>query len=142
MSPAPRIGLQHVFVVRLGDGDGKLLGAFTEIKGIGASFETFDYPEGGNPYLVKLRGRTQQNNLTLMTGLTSVATFTDWVLAPNPAPKNVYVTFRAPGRQLIRAFGFAGAIPVGWTGPEADIAGNAVATESLELAHQGFINVG
>jgi hypothetical protein len=66
----------------------------------------------------------------------------DWVLSPRPAPKNVYVTFQTPAGGRIRAFGFAGAIPVGWTGPDANIAADAVATESLELAHQGFIDAG
>lgn len=142
MSPASRIALQHVFVVRVGDGGGELLGAFTEIKGIGVQCAALDYEEGGNPYVVKLRGRMTQSNLTLMTGLTSPGALTGWVLSPNPAPKNIYVTFQTPAGRRIRAFGFAGAIPVGWTGPDANIAADAVATESLELAHQGFIPVG
>ena len=139
MSSAPAIGLQHVFIVRIGDGE--LLGAFTDVKGIGVKFEDKEYKEGGNPYTVKLRGRAQQSNLTLMTGLTRLTTLMDWVLSSNPAPKNVYVTFQTADGQKIRGFGFASAIPMGWTGPDASIAANAVATESLELAHQGFIDV-
>ena len=140
MSIAPDIGLQHVFIVRVGDGE--LLGAFTEIKGIGVQFGAMDYEEGGNPFVVKLRGRAQQSNLTLMTGLTRRATLMDWVLSANPEPKNVVVTFQNPAGEPIRAFGFARAFPVSWTGPDANIGADAVATESLELAHQGFIDAG
>lgn len=138
--PAPPIpGLQHFFVVRIGTGT--LLGTFTEVSGIGAKFETFDYAEGGNPFLVKLRGRTQQNNITLTAGLTSSVALMQWVLSPNPVPKDVYITFRdATAAKDVRAFGFRAAIPVSWTGPSANIGANAVATESLELAHQGFLD--
>jgi phage tail-like protein len=139
MSLPPVPGLEHIFIVRIGGGT--LLGAFTEVSGIGAQFETFDYAEGGNPYLVKLRGRTQQSNITLKAGLTSSVALMEWVLDPSPAPKDLYIAFRDPTAANIREFGFRAAIPVRWTGPSANVGANAVATESLELAHQGFMDV-
>jgi phage tail-like protein len=136
----PIPALQHFFVVRLGSG--MLLGTFTEVDGIGAQFETFDYEEGGNPYYVKLRGRTQQTNITLKAGLTSSVALMQWVLDPNPAPKDLYIAFKdATANNNVREFGFYDAIPVRWTGPSANVGASAVATESLELAHQGFANV-
>ena len=136
---APIPGLEHVFVVRLGAGT--LLGTFIEVTGIGAEFKTWDYEEGGNPYLVKLRGRTQQSNITLKAGLTNSVVLMKWVLNASPMPKNLYITFRDGAGNDIRSFGFSNAIPVRWTGPGARIDANAVATESLELAHQGFLDV-
>jgi phage tail-like protein len=136
-NPGPITGLEHVFVVRVGTNS--LLGTFMEVSGIGAQFETFDYAEGGNPYLVKLRGRTQQSNVTLRAGLTNTVTLMNWVLDTNPEPQNVFITFQNSAGAPIRSFGFASAIPVRWTGPGANVGANAVATESLEIAHQGFI---
>jgi phage tail-like protein len=133
-------GLEHAFVVRIGSSQA-LLGAFMEVSGIGAQFETFDYAEGGNPNLVKLRGRQQQSNLTLKSGLMDEDTLMQWTLGGGsaPRPQNIYITFVGSSGATIRSFGFAAAIPVRWTGPGGNIGASAVATESLELAHQGFI---
>jgi phage tail-like protein len=133
-------GLEHAFVVRIG-GQQSLLGVFMEVSGIGAQYETFDYAEGGNPNLVKLRGRQQQSNITLKSGLMDEDTLMQWTLAggSTPRPQNIFITFVGSTGTTIRSFGFAAAIPVRWTGPGANIGASAVATESLELAHQGFI---
>jgi phage tail-like protein len=39
----------------------------------------------------------------------------------------------------IRHFALRAALPVRWTGPTAGGNGTAAATESLEIAHQGFV---
>ena len=39
----------------------------------------------------------------------------------------------------LRHFALAGALPVRWTGPNVNSGSGSAATESLEIAHQGFI---
>mgnify|MGYP001823766526 CR=1 FL=1 len=42
----------------------------------------------------------------------------------------------------VASWSLADVIPVRWTGPSLDVDANSVATESLELAHNGFLDSG
>jgi phage tail-like protein len=141
--PTARPALQHAFVVTVGDCK-RLLGTFLDVTGIGVEYQTFDYEEGGNnQFVYKLRGRLRQQNLTLKSGLTDQTVLLDWVLGRGElaGPQDVQVTFTKPDGTSLRAFGFHAGVPVKWIGPTADIAANAVATESLEIAHRGLMDV-
>jgi phage tail-like protein len=135
--------LQHAFIVTLGAGK-QLLGTFLDVSGIAVEYQTYDYEEGGNNRFVhKLRGRLRQQNLTLKSGLTDQTVLLDWVLQRGQlaGPQDVHVAFTSPDGSTLRAFGFHAGVPVRWTGPTADIAANAVATESLEIAHRGLMTL-
>lgn len=141
--PPARPALQHAFVVTIGPGKA-LLGTFLDVSGISVDYHVYDYEEGGNNvYVHKLRGRLRQQNLTLKSGLTDRTVLLDWVLDRGrlAGPQDVHVSFTKPDGAVLRSFAFRSAVPVKWTGPGADISANAVATESLEIAHRGLVDL-
>jgi phage tail-like protein len=133
-------GLEHCFEVKLGSA-GTLLGVFLEVSGLQLEYETFPYYEGGrNDFVYTHRGRLKPSHLTLKSGLTSATALLDWVLEAPPLgkPQDLQIIFKKADGTVLRSFGFAAAVPVKWTGPNANIGANAVATQSLEIAHRGM----
>jgi phage tail-like protein len=51
----------------------------------------------------------------------------------------VTVTLLGDDGLEVRSWAFAGAFPVKWTGPSLNAKSNNVATETLEIAHQGLL---
>jgi phage tail-like protein len=137
----PVLALEHAYRVYIGGGD-KYLGTFLEVTGIAVDYEVHEYSEGGiNDFTRKLRGRMRQSNLTLKSGVTNQKVLLQWVLGQGElgkTPQDLQVVFVTPAGEILRSFGFAHAVPVRWTGPNANISANQVATESLEIAHQGI----
>ncbi|HEX2088302.1 MAG TPA: phage tail protein [Solirubrobacteraceae bacterium] len=139
MSAGPSLALEHVFTLTVG---GQVLGGFTECSGLNAEYHTYPYEEGGNNlYVHQLRGRLKHENLVLSGGVTSQTLLLDWLMGTGPLAgrQPIIVSFRHPDGTALRDFKFAGAVPVRWTGPSANAGANAVATEQLEIAHQGMI---
>jgi phage tail-like protein len=135
--------LEHCYEVKLGALGlfGAVLGNFLEVSGLSVEYETHEYAEGGrNDFVYRHRGRMKQSNLTLKRGLTSTAVLLDWVMqrAPLDQPQDLQIIFKTADNEVLRTFGFIYAVPVRWTGPNASIGANTVATESLEIAHRGF----
>ena len=66
-----------------------------------------------------------------------------WVLGTGAmvGSQNLTIQFVSAAGELLRTFGFANAMPVKWTGPNASIGANRVATESLVIAHQGLTTI-
>jgi phage tail-like protein len=133
--PTPQsYALEHLFSVKVGD---LVVGTFSECSGLGVEYETYDYPEGGNNLFVhRLVGRRKHSNVTLKNGLTNKDALLQWVLGGGAKP--VILTFLTSNGAIMRTFGLAAAVPVRWTGPSGNAGANAVATESLEIAHQGL----
>ena len=132
--------LEHCYEVRLGT-PGILLGNFLEVSGLGLQHELHPYPEGGrNDFVHQHLGRVTHSNLTLKSGVTRVPVLLDWVLRKPPfnSPQDLTLIFKTADNKVLRTFGFAHAVPVSWTGPNARVAANAVATESIVVAHRGF----
>jgi phage tail-like protein len=135
--------LEHAFLATLGPGS-RLLGAFTEISGIGFEYQTYEYAEGGNNLFVwTLRGRVKPARITLKAGLTNSTVLYDWAAgrrsAPLSGPQDLMIRFTTPDGQTLRTFSVADAVPVRWTGPTARVDANTVATEALEIAHRGLV---
>lgn len=140
MSRTTTPALEHSYEVRLGT-LGAVLGSFLEVSGLGLQYETYPYQEGGrNDFVYTLLGRVSHSNLTLKHGVTSVAVLLDWALQKPPFnhPQDLLLVFKTPDNHVLRSFGFMHAVPVSWTGPNASIGANAVATESIVIAHRGI----
>ena len=134
---APSYALTPAFSVAIGP---DALGAFSECSGLAAERETYPYAEGGqNGFVHTLLGRLRYPHVTLKGGVTDQTVLLDWILASNRADTNVTVTFHRPDGTVLRRFELMSAVPVRWTGPSGDAAANAIATESLEIAHQGLL---
>jgi phage tail-like protein len=115
---------------------------FTEVTGLQVETVVMDYEEGGNNAFVhKLPGRTKVGNLTLKHGMTRTNELFTWfakVVGGEVDRRNVSVImFDSLGEELVR-WDFLNAYPVKWVGPQLGAASNAVAIETLELAHEGL----
>ena len=126
-----------------------VIAAFTEVTGIAATVDVFEYKEGGlNEHTHKFPGRTSFANVTLKWGMTNSLDLWDWYMetlrwtssasGSNPRRDVSIVSFASgqggPGRQASGRWNLVGAFPVKWTGPSWNTAQSNIAIESLEIA--------
>ncbi|MFF2752095.1 phage tail protein [Kitasatospora sp. NPDC058048] len=121
------------------------LGTFATCDGLGCTVEYEERREGGvNDHVWKLPSRVVYSNvvLTRPVGRSSPLVWA-WIAAQVhrriPLPGEIAVLDET-GRPLVR-WALIGVLPVRWSGPSLSAASSAVATETLEIAHQGFIEV-
>jgi phage tail-like protein len=126
------------YVVKVGS---EPVGFFDECTGISVEYDVVAYEEGGqNAFVHKLRGRAKHPNLVLKRGVTHEQTLFRWFADCQESLKlkTITVSLIGPDRQAVRSWAFANAFPVKWTGPNLKGGSNAIATETLEIAHEGF----
>lgn len=127
------------FLVEIG---GLVVGGFSEISGLQTETEMEEYREGGvNDYVHKLPKNSKYLNLTLKRGLTDSTVLWTWyraVVAGTIQRKDgSIILLDASGAEKWR-WNFVQAYPIKWVGPDLKADGNAIAVETLELAHNGF----
>lgn len=115
---------------------------FAEVSGLQVEMEVTEYAEGGiNSFVHRLPGRTKVSNITLKRGMTASNDFFKWYmqgLRGKVDRRNISVVmYDTAGNELLR-WNFIEAYPVKWIGPQMSGGGNAVAVETLELAHNGL----
>ncbi len=126
------------------DVQGRSIGYFTEVSGLSGEMETLSYNEGGrNDRVHRLPTRMKHPNLVLKRGVTSLSELEKWfdAVASSPEPTTITLTMYNEGLEKVRAWSFANAYPVKWTGPTFNVAQNAFATEAIEIAHEGIMVV-
>jgi phage tail-like protein len=128
------------FQVQIGDA---VIGQFAECSGLSVEYDIFEYAEGGESRFVhKFRGGLKYPNLVLKRGVTFEDAFLTWFLdQQKDRDKRGTVTlslFGDDGKQ-VRTWSFASAFPVKWQGPTFNAGSTGVATETLEIAHQGLM---
>lgn len=115
---------------------------FTEVSGLSMEMAVEDIEEGGlNDFVHRLPGRCKTSNLTLKRGLTNSNDFLEWtneVSGGTIKKKNVSVILYNPDGTVSMRWTFEQAYPVKWSGPQFKADDNAVALETLELAHEGM----
>jgi phage tail-like protein len=114
---------------------------FSEISGLAAEIETMTYNEGGrNDSVHKLPTRMKHPNLVLKRGVTTVKDLQEWALDSFMGPERKEITLTMYNQQLekLRTWSFKNAYPVKWTGPTFNVGQAAVATEVLEIVHDGI----
>jgi phage tail-like protein len=125
--------------------DGWTQAVFTEVTGLAMEMAVEDIEEGGlNDFVHRLPGRCKTTNLTLKRGLTNSNDFLVWSqkVAKGEDIKNQkknvsVILFNLDGTESMR-WEFTKAYPVKWSGPSFKADDNAVAVETLELAHEGM----
>ena len=113
---------------------GRTLGTFAAIRGLEAHVEILEYREGGiNDVVHRLPGQLRYPNLVLSNGVTSRAV-EEWFGQTRLGAERhtMTVTFLDSAGKALRAWSFAEAYPVRWTGPVL------TAGEELEVAHGGM----
>jgi phage tail-like protein len=133
---------EHYFTVAISSGGSSKIGRFAECTGLAVSYDVMTYAEGGNNEFVhQLRGRVTYPNVTLKRGVTYEDGLLRWFYEthqPSQRPTLTIALLNQNGVTL-RHFALAGALPVRWTGPNINAGSGSAATESLEIAHQGFV---
>lgn len=128
------------FMVQIGDG--RNLGPFTSVEGLGFEVTTEQHEEGGNHAFVHiLPGRIKYQNVKLTRPVGSdTAKVAQWVASMATVPKRATARIVAISnlQQPIVQWSLQGVFPIRWTGPQLSVDSNKVATETLELAHHGF----
>jgi phage tail-like protein len=115
---------------------------FTEVSGLEVQVEVQEYKEGGkNDFVHQFPGRAKVGHLTLKRGLSCSNDFLLWQLqiaSGNIQRRNVSLAiFSVKGEEIMR-WNFDKAYPVKWSGPAFNSTTEAVAIETLELAHEGL----
>lgn len=143
----PPAVLRYIFYV-----DGVEIGEFMDVGGLTATVQTEEVPEGGNNAFVhKLPKGITHQNITLKRGVATKNALWDWfnkssgwgLATQNSGMQRSTcgITMLGAGDesdQPLRQWVFTGAFPVKWTGPSFSPDASQVATEELEIAHDGF----
>lgn len=132
------------FKVQIDDVDGTYdLGTFISCEGLSLTVHTDDYVEGGtNGFTWKLPTRMSYDNVTLKRPLGREAVkLGHWFTSLSRGVKRTTASITAltPTGDKIVEWVLNGVIPVRWQGPSFSADSPALATETLELAHHGFV---
>jgi phage tail-like protein len=135
----PATGLR--FEVKI---DGVDVGSFTSCEGLGAEYEIFEYQEGGlNTYVHRLPGQLKYSTIKLTRPVDdSSKQLASWFSKQRDSVERQtgsITAFDGQGNQ-IASWNLVGLYPARWTGPGFSLEGSAVAKETLELAHNGFVD--
>lgn len=115
---------------------------FSEVSGLQAETKVISIKEGGiNDRVHKIPEGTEYSNLVLKRGLTDSKSLWLWhqdVIKGKIKRRNIYLNILDSQGNIKWTWGFLDAYPVKWTGPDLKADSNAVAIESLEIAHEGI----
>jgi len=119
------------------------LGNWSKCDGLAVEYEVVEYKEGGeNGYVHRIPGRAKYQNIKLTRPLNQdTKKVTAWIASLRAAVQRQTAQISAldtEGKE-IASWNLDGVYPVKWNGPSLDVGNNQVATESLELAHNGFL---
>lgn len=121
------------------------LGGFTECSGLEMSLQVEEFREGGNNgRLLRFPTRVNWSNITLKKGIAAGMALWDWhngftqgtgrrrdgvivLLTDLHAPNNIWY--------------FRRGLPVKYTGPTLNAMQSSVAIESIEIAHEGILQL-
>lgn len=128
------------FIVKVDD---ESLGSFSGCDGLGCEFVMETREEGGNNGVVwQLPTRIKYSNVKLTRVVTKdSAKITKWFASMASGIKRKTATIQAltMDGQIIAQWSLVDVVPVRWTGPQLSADNAKVATETLELAHHGFL---
>jgi phage tail-like protein len=132
------------YVVKLDDKNLGNLGAFSSCDGLGCEFVMEQREEGGNNGMVwQLPTRIKYSNIKLSRPVTEASSqITKWFasLASGIERKTATIEARTLEGKVIASWALEGVVPVRWSGPQLSPDSPKVATETLELAHHGFLS--
>ncbi len=120
------------------------LGAFTSCEGLGMEVVIETREEGGNNFFVhQLTGRLKYPNIKFSRPINQdsekVARWFMSVGSGSFKRTNGEIVAKTPDDRVLARWGLMGVIPVRWTGPGFSAESPKLATETIEVAHQGFL---
>jgi phage tail-like protein len=146
-----RSGASLRFKVEIDGGNAKELGDWTKCDGLSVEYDVYEYKEGGeNSFVHRIPGRAKYQNIKLTRTVDDYSTpdnagksVAAWVsgLGTKVKRHTAQITVVDPEGKKICAWRLQGVYPVRWTGPSLDASSTQMAVETLELAHDGFLEV-
>jgi phage tail-like protein len=129
------------FVVKIDD---KNFGSFTTCDGLGVEIAVEKREEGGNnDYVHQLPGRMSYSNIKFTRPIDGEsAKVAEWMAkmgATRIQRHTATIQARTADDRVVCTWNLHDVIPVKWTGPQFGVDSPKVATETLELAHHGFL---
>ena len=119
---------------------GLTLGTFSAVRGLEATVDVLEYRERGiNDIVHRLPGAMTYPNLILTNGVTSPAVEAWFAKTRLGADRHTMtLTFLDAAGKAMRAWSFAEAYPIRWSGPTLAAGDTTIAGEELEVAHAGM----
>ncbi|GAB3954499.1 phage tail protein [Kribbella sp. NPDC056345] len=137
----PAVGVR--FMVQVDEVD---LGLFTSCEGLGVEVVIEQRNEGGNnAYMLQIPSRLKFPNIKLTRPLTKeTERVAKWIsgLAAGVQRRTGQITAMTADGTVVARWGLIDVIPVRWTGPTFSKGPADVLTETIEIAHHGFIDTG
>jgi phage tail-like protein len=119
------------------------LGNWSKCDGLAVEYDVVEYKEGGeNAFIHRIPGRAKYQNIKLTRPLNQdTKKVTAWIasLRVSVERQTAQISALDSEGKVIASWNLDGVYPVKWNGPSLDVGNNQVATESLELAHNGFL---
>ena len=128
------------------DNDKYDLGAFTACEGLGVEIVIETREEGGlNGFVHQLPGRMKYTNVKLTRPVgTDTMKIAEWFRSMGKVVSRTTAQIVAKNHddKPVFTWSLLDVVPVRWTGPSLSVESPKVATETLELAHHGFLELG
>jgi len=139
-SPSAPVAVSVFFKVQIDDKD---LGTFNSCDGLGVEVVMEQREEGGNNGFVwQLPTRVKYSNIKLTRPVgPDSAKLTAWLVSFAHGVERHLATISALAvdGSVVASWHLDGVLPVRWTGPSLSPDSPKVATETVELAHHGFL---
>jgi phage tail-like protein len=135
----PALGMRFTVTI---DGHSSL-GNWSKCEGLTVEYDVHEYNEGGlNGFVHRLPGRAKYQNIKLTRPIDGTsAAVAGWVASVQAVGQRVtaQIAVLDPEGSPVSFWNLLDVFPVRWTGPNLDIDSAQVATETLELVHNGFL---
>ena len=139
-SPVEDPAVTVCFAVSIDDDS---LGTFNSCEGLGIEVVLESREEGGNNGMVwQLPSRLKYPNIKLSRPLGKDTTkIAQWFtsMINGVQPKTATISAMRLDGSVVARWGLLGVVPVKWTGPSLNLDSPKVATETIEIAHHGFL---
>jgi len=152
--------LNHNFVISLIDsastlGSGSIsqaaifdvaVGGFSEVTGLEISMQADEFKEGGNNgFIHKFPARVTWSNIVLKKGIGTSTALWDWqyefAVGRGRRRDGVIMLLTDFQQTPNNIWHFRRGLPVKYTGPAMNAAQSSVAIESIEIAHEGIVQI-
>ena len=121
------------------------LGTFSSCEGLGVEVVLEQREEGGfNSQVWQLPTRLKYTNIKLTRPLSDqTKKIAEWFasMTTGVMRRTATITARNALNEPVAVWNLSGVVPVRWTGPSLNVDSPKVATETLEIAHHGFLPV-
>ncbi len=134
----PAVGVRFLVAI-----DKNELGAFNTCEGLGCEIVLEQREEGGNNGFVwQLPTRIKYTNIKLSRSICKDSDkLTAWIasFATKVTRHTATISAMTGDGEIVVTWNLEGVIPVRWTGPSLNPESPKIATETVELAHHGFL---